>query len=416
VHKGGQDRIRLDRRRDSQQWVLDYVIQKTGREQNFENPGRRFPEAVKSYRMIPRILEREGAHLQELAKAAEDRGHDLTARKLYHRAVQEYRHGQHAIFADDHPEKLYMYEQLTHCSDRIIALSNGRAERVDLPFEGSTISGIFHHAPGDGPKPTVIFFPGMDMSKEAFPEVDANPFAARGLNVLTVDGPGQGVSNIRKLRVTKDNYERAAATFVDHLLTRDDVDPAAIVASGFSMGTYWGTSFAAKDDRLAAVATAGAVYSGKREIFEVSSPRFKQIFMYMAGLDDEDEFDELAATMYLGDEVTNIDIPSLMVTGEYDPLAYLEDVVDVHERISGPKELWVLENEFHFPPEVPQPGLGRLGIFEFICDWIVDALNGSFPPGHDRRILIEQHHGAGPSSDRTRGMFLPERTGYVELD
>ncbi len=415
MQQGGKDRMELDRRRDSQQWVLDYVIAQSGREQNFENPGRRFPEAVKNYRMIPRVLFKEAEHLERLARGADDAGHALTARRLYFRAVQTYRHAQHSIFVDDHPEKLFLHGRLTECFDRIIALSDGRVERVELPWEGSTLSGIFHRAPGPEAKPTVLFFPGMDMSKEAFPDPDDNPFALRGMNILSIDGPGQGVSNLRKLHVTEDNYEGAAGAFFEYLLGRDDVDPAKIAVSGFSMGSYWGMSFAAREPRLAAVATAGACYGGKREIFNVSSPRFKQIFMYMAGMTDEDAFDEMVSKMYLGDEVGRITAPCLMVTGEYDPLAYLEDTVAVYQSVTAPKELWVLENEFHFPLESDAPNLGRRPVFDFIADWLVDAFAARYRPGHAREVFVEQHTGPGPYATRSRGLFLPERAEYRSI-
>lgn len=415
MHEGGKDRMELDRRRDSQQWVLDYVIAKTGREQNFENPGRRFPESVKSYRMIPRVLFKEGEHLEALARGAEEAGHALTARRLYYRAVQTYRHAQHSIFVDDHPEKLFLHGRMTKCFDRIVALSDGRLERVELPWEGSSLSGIFHRAPDPGPKPTVLFFPGMDMTKEAFPDPDDNPFALRGMNILSIDGPGQGVSSIRKLHVTEDNYERAAGAFFEHLLSRDDVDSAKIAVSGFSMGSYWGMRFAAREHRLAAVATAGACYGGKREIFNMSSPRFKQIFMYMAGMTDEDAFDEMASKMYLGDEVGRITAPCLMVTGEYDPLAYLEDSVAVYEAVTAPKELWVLENEFHFPLESSSSNLGQRPVFDFIADWLVDAFASRYGPGHAREVLVEQSTGPGPYATQSRGLFLPRRAAYQSI-
>jgi pimeloyl-ACP methyl ester carboxylesterase len=373
MHESGKDKMELDRRRDGQQWALDYVIAKTGREQNFENPGRRFPETVKSYRMIPRVLFKEADHLETLARGAEDAGHAHTARRLYFKAVQTYRHAHHSIFTDDHPEKLFLYGRMTDCFERIIALSDGRLERVEVPWEDATLSGVFHRAPGSDPKPTVMFFPGMDMSKEAFPDPDDNPFAQRGIHVLSIDGPGQGVSNLRKVHVTEDNYERAAGVFFEHLLEREDVDASKVAVSGFSMGSFWGMRFAALEPRLAAVATAGACYGGKREIFNVSSPRFKQIFMYMAGL---------------------------------------TDTVEVYNAVTAPKELWVLENEFHFPLESSSPNLGQRPVFDFIADWLIDAFASRYAEGYAREVLLEQNSGAGPYAATSRGFFLPERAGY----
>ena len=44
-----------ERRRDNQQWMLDWMVKTTGRVQNFAYDYRTVPREVKSYRMIPRV-------------------------------------------------------------------------------------------------------------------------------------------------------------------------------------------------------------------------------------------------------------------------------------------------------------------------------------------------------------------------
>src|SRR5713226_3447713 len=44
--------MRLERQRDNQQWLLDYLVKVTGRVQNFFDDGRTVPVEVKSYAMI----------------------------------------------------------------------------------------------------------------------------------------------------------------------------------------------------------------------------------------------------------------------------------------------------------------------------------------------------------------------------
>jgi alpha-beta hydrolase superfamily lysophospholipase len=400
-----------ERQRDSQQWMLDWMIKTTGREQNFQYDERRFPPDAKTYRMIPRVMFKHGAKKERIARAADERGHAQTAISLYHEAVEDYRHGQHAIFEDDNPEKQYIHDRMSACYDRIIALSDGRIERIEIEWAGHRMSGILHLAAGSGPAPLVLFCPGMDMTKEAQPHPIDNVFAARGLHVLAIDGPGQGVSNLRKVRVTADNYERAGSAFLDHVVERADVDADRIAVSGFSMGSHWGTRIAARDDRVKAVATAAATYGSKRPLFQLASPRFKQIFMYMAGIHDEAEFDELAAELGLVDQAADVTCPSLQVIGEYDPLCYLEDAYEVYRRIAGPKELWVIENDFHVPLNIPN--LGGLDVYPYLADWLRDALDGRFPEGHAKEILIRQD-GVGPYGDQVPGYWLPERAPLLE--
>ena len=126
---------------------------------------------------------------------------------------------------------------------------------------------------GEANAPTVIEVPGMDQTKETFPRPTRNPFVQRGMNVLAMDGPGQGTSNMRKIRVTDDNYERAGSAVIDWLVEQPEVDAGRIGISGISMGSFWGMRIAAHDGRVAAVATASACFSAKRAIFEEDSPR-----------------------------------------------------------------------------------------------------------------------------------------------
>jgi hypothetical protein len=98
-----------------------------------------------------------------------------------------------------------------------------------------------------------------------------------------------------------------------------------------------------------------------------------------------------------------------MVTGEYDPLAHLEDVVSVYEKLGGPKELWVLENNFHSPRNIPN--LGGIDAYGYLADWLRDAVDGRKPAGLKREMLVRDKEGLGAYSAATPGIFLPERLG-----
>jgi pimeloyl-ACP methyl ester carboxylesterase len=406
---GHDNSLKLERKRDGQQWLLDYLIKVTGREQNFAYDERRFPPEAKSYRMIPRVMYKLGNHQETIARAADAAGHAETARELYFKAVETYRHAQHTIYQDDNPEKVFLHRRMSDCYERIISLSAYPIERVEIPWEGVSLAGLLHLVPGVRTAPTILFLPGMDMTKEAFPDPDDNPFLKRGMHLLSLDGPGQGVSNLRKIRVTHDNYERAASAALDYLASRPEVDANRLAVSGFSMGSYWAMRTAAADGRVRAVATAAACYGSKRAIFEEASPRFKQMFMYMAGIHDEPTFDAMAEKMHLYDHAARITCPTLQVVGEYDPLCHLEDAYAVYELLAGPKEFWVLENDFHAPWNVRN--LGGLSAFPFLADWIRDALAGRIPPDHNRQVLVPDRSGKGPYEAPIDSFWLPLRVG-----
>jgi dipeptidyl aminopeptidase/acylaminoacyl peptidase len=401
----GVEMTRSRLKRDDQQWILDWLVKTTGRVQNFANDERDLPPEVKSYRMIPKVLYKEALHIETIAKSAEAANHIDTARQLYRRASQIYHEAQHSIFEDDNPEKIFLHGKHIECYDKVAEYADYQIEKVEIQWEGVKIQGRFHILRDKRKAPAVLFLPGMDMTKETFPNPLANPFLRRDMHVLSIDGPGQGISNIRKIRVKDNNYERAAMAAIDWLTARPEVDPTRIVIAGISFGCHWGIRTAAIDKRVAALATTYAVMGPLKAIFSEASPRFKQMFMYMAGLSDEEEFDMMVERMDTAGYAGRINCPTLFTMGEYDPLCHLEAAVDFFEELTCPKELWVLENEFHRISL--REGIGGIEIYSYLADWLRDELNGKHPKGLNRTVLIRQKSGAGPYDFSIDSLNLP---------
>jgi dipeptidyl aminopeptidase/acylaminoacyl peptidase len=298
--------------------------------------------------MIPRAMAKQGKHLDELAAAAEAAGHRETALMLYTRAISVYFMAQNCIYRDDDQEKIYLHSRVINAFDGCMRTARYVIERVEIPFEdGTTIQANFHRAPGADPAPAVLFVPGMDMTKEGYPNCASNDFVNRGMHVLSIDGPGQGISNIRKLRLTLDNYERAGHAAISWLAEQPDVDADRIGIFGVSMGSHWSTQIAATDSRVKAVASGMACYTNKRLIFDVDAPRFKRIFMYMTDIHDEEKFDEFSQAYVLDPYFDKLRCPTLMIHGEFDPLSDLDEALALYARIDAPKEFWILEDDFH---------------------------------------------------------------------
>ena len=74
----------------------------------------------------------------------------------------------------------------------------------------------------------VIAIPGCDVTKEFYPDPAVVHAHQRGMHLLVMDGPGQGASNLRNVKLTHDNYQRALMAVVDYLQTRDEIDGDAI--------------------------------------------------------------------------------------------------------------------------------------------------------------------------------------------
>ena len=383
-------------KRDNQQWMLDLALNMRGRVQNFERDDPETPARAHNYRMLPKMWRKKAEHDEALAKTAEKNGFKMTALEHYDHAVESYRMAQHPIYFDDNPVKLYLTNKLQEMVDRRSALAPYPIERVEVPFDdGKTISCLLHLLPDRRKAPCVIYVPGMDQTKEYFPRVMNSLGVNRGMHVISMDGPGQGNSNIQKIRAVADNYERAGAAVIDYLEKREEVDSDKIGIYGVSMGSYWSLRLASYDNRPAALASGVATFNPNNTIFSVSSPRFKQMFMYMAGMDNEDEFDEMAEKMTVKGYADKVQCPTLLATGEFDPLCPLEDAVEVYEDLTCKKELWVIEDQFH--PLWGIPNLGKLDCHHYIMDWLQRALVEG--KTNDKRIAYVSNKGDGPFGD-----------------
>jgi len=387
---------KLRTQRDNQQWMLDLALNMRGRVQNFEREDKEVPKPARNYRMMPKVWREAAQRHEALAKRAHARGANAAATAHYDKAIDAYRLGQHPIFFDDHPVKLALCRKLDEMVDLRSQVAAYPIERVEVPFDdGKTISCLLHLLPDRRKAPIVILLPGMDMTKEAFPKAAHNIALARGMHVIAMDGPGQGNSNIQKIRAVGDNYERAGAAVISYLLTRPEVDPDKIAIYGISMGSYWSLRLASYDHRIAAAVSAVACFNPNNTIFTQSSPRFKQMFMYMAGYEDEEKFDEeVAKPMTVRGYLDKIQCPTLLATGEFDPLCPLEDAIEAYAELQSPKEMWVFENQHHVLWGINN--LGGLDGHDYFLDWLQAIFSGKGLPKDHNRLAYIRENGDGP--------------------
>ena len=389
---------KLRTQRDNQQWMLDLALNMRGRVQNFERDDLEVPagKRARNYRMLPKVWREAAARHEALAKRAQAMGFNEAATYHYDHAVESYRMAQHPIYFDDHPVKIELNRKLAEMVDRRSKVASYPIERVEVAFGGGkTISCLLHLLPDRRRAPVVIYVPGMDQTKEVFPKAYHNIALARGFHVLAMDGPGQGSSNLQKIRAVKDNYERAGAAVISYLEKRPEVDAKKIAIYGISMGSYWSLRLSSYDHRAAAVVSSVACFNPNNTIFTQSSPRFKQMFMYMAGYDDEARFDkEVASGMTVRGYLGKVKCPTLLVTGEFDPLCPLEDAVEAFDDLKVPKEMWVIENQYH--PLWGLTNLGGMDCHDYVMDWLKGVFSGKRPPTKRGRIAYVRENGDGP--------------------
>ncbi|MCC7105016.1 MAG: alpha/beta hydrolase, partial [Chloroflexi bacterium] len=363
--------------RDSQQWMLDYLVQETGKVFHFQGDERGgLPRSVRNHDMISKHLGMEAEGMEALADAEAADGHRETATDLYFRASLVWGGAQHPIFQNNEAKR-YLHACLMRCYGKLRANAPYTIEHVDIPWNGTVVSGNLHLAPVSGPAPLVFYIPGCDITKEFWPHPLFNPAHQRGMHVFSFDGPGQGESNLRGVKMTADNYEEAASAALDVLAQRPDVDADRLGLYAISFGSYWGLRFAARDRRLKVVAAPAASYCDKQFLMDLESPRWKQLMAYITQAEDEEELDRTIQAMTLEDALPNITAPTLMTAGEYDPRSPLEEVYKAYDLVKAPAELWVFADQHHMPTIGGESGVTwSAPMHGMMMDWIRDRLAG----------------------------------------
>jgi len=390
---------RLDR--DRQQWMFDYLVKTTGKVFHWDRDGRNLPASVKSHAQIAKHVGRNALRMERVAQEEEAAGHNVTAAELYYRASVQFGQAQHPVL-ETTDEKRFLHGRCIANYEKVIALSENPIERVEIPFEGGELQCNFHMLPGKPEAPTLIFIPGCDMTKEMYPDPQINHALKRGMHLLVMDGPGQGMSNIREFKLTSDNYARAVLAIAEWLSKRAEVDAEKIGVFSMSMGSHWGLEVAcAGDDRIKAVVGLWASYIDKYYILDTFSPRYKQLYGYLTGATSEEELDQIVSGMAIEGRESNIKCPVLLTAGEYDARSPVELVYQFYNNITAPKELWVYEDTYHwtnlFPGTNENADSHAMGM-----DWMVEALAGKYGPGYERDIFLRTG-GGGPHGEQGLG-------------
>ena len=202
------------------------------------------------------VADRLGAQ----ADASTAAGRTASARSANLRASSYYATAAgHAATGEDAQRILTLWNHHRDRWDAAIASFDPPVEKIAIPYEGTTLEGYFFHADpsavpdgATGPRPTVILNNGSDGPVCDMWGSGGAAAVERGWNAITFDGPGQGAALYRQKLYFRADWEQVITPVVDHLLARDDVDPARLALLGVSQAGYWVPRAAAFEHRLAA--------------------------------------------------------------------------------------------------------------------------------------------------------------------
>src|SRR3989442_6431600 len=92
--------------RDSQQWMLDYLIQETGKVFHFQGEGRgRLPRSVRSHDLISKHLGLQARRLEALANGDAAARHQEAALHVYFQVTVQDAGAQHRILPNIAPQR-----------------------------------------------------------------------------------------------------------------------------------------------------------------------------------------------------------------------------------------------------------------------------------------------------------------------
>jgi hypothetical protein len=212
------------------------------------------------------------------AAANADHGRPRSAARQFLRASMYYSlASSSADGTSDHDLFGKLWEKHRAAWDWFADLNVPRAERIEIPYAGTTLPGYFFRAGEPGPRRTLIVNNGSDGPVTAAWVQGIADALDRGWNAMTFDGPGQNAALVRQGLTFRPDWESVITPVVDFLLGRPDVDGGKLALLGVSQGGYWVPRAVAFEHRIAAaVADPGVV--------DVSTVMLGQIPHFMAKL------------------------------------------------------------------------------------------------------------------------------------
>ena len=326
---------------------------------------------------------RMGEDLEKRGKEAAAKGFRVTAGGYYQRACMYYQTGER--FRQPKDEKaLDVYQRSVHCfKEAAIHTDQPSIENVEIPYEGGkSLPALFVKDSADqkGPLPTVVFFDGLDVTKEICYFFGVRDLVRRGVACLLVDGPGNGESiRFRKLKLRYDQEVPARAA-VDYLETRKDVDSKRIGVMALSLGGYYAPRAAAFEKRFKACVAWGAQWDyhavWKRRVeaaYKTALSVPPDHIMWVLGASSIEDVLKRLEKFRLSGVVEKIECPFLLVHGEDDAQIYMEDAKACFDAVGSKDKTFKVFTADEGAAQHCQ--MDYLGIaLPYMYDWLTEKL------------------------------------------
>lgn len=279
---------------------------------------------------------------ETLGRDALAEGYRLTAGEHLVRA-SIYFHFAKFVFVQDPQQMRAAHIASVACYRDALPYLRPPGERVTIAYAGTTLAGVLRKPDASARCPVLIMAPGLDSTKEELHAYE-EPFLARGIAVLAIDGPGQGEAEY-EIPICGD-YERAARAVVDWIETQPGLDASRIGIWGVSLGGYYAPRAAAYEPRIkACIALSGPFDWG--EIWDALPDLTRNTFQARSHSTSPAAARAQAATLTLEAAAANISCPLFIVAGRLDRLVPAAHAERLAQRARGPVELLMVEDGGH---------------------------------------------------------------------
>src|SRR3981081_948978 len=204
---------------------------------------------------------KEARTIEDRGRERITRGHTTSGAQYLQRASAYYHVGERFLQPKSR-EGLDAYMRGVIClREAAKHFTRPRLEHVEIPYAGTSLPAIYVHAePANrsGKVPAMVFFDGLDVTKEIQYFKGIADLVARGIACLIVDGPGNGESIRFRHLYLHHETERYATPAWEYLAARPEIDAKRIGVMAISLGGYYAPRAAAFEPRYACCIAWGA--------------------------------------------------------------------------------------------------------------------------------------------------------------
>lgn len=326
----------------------------------------------------------EAHKLEEAGRARIGEGHGRSGAAYLLRAANYYHVGERFLQPKTAASDADYARGVQCFRDAAAALARPRIEAVEIPYEGTSLPGLLVHAEGaSGPVPAMIFFDGLDVTKEIQFFKGVPDLVARGIACLTVDGPGNGEAiRFRNLPLHHET-ERYASAALDFLAARPEIDARRIGVMALSLGGYYAPRAAAFEPRFACCVAWGAqwdyhaVWKRRFELLAASNTPSLSVpwrhILWVLGSDSREDALRRLEPFRLDGVVERIGCPFLMLHGEGDeqiPMAQARACFDAVGSKQKTFRVFTREEGGYHHCQIDNVSVGVAAMW----DWIEDVL------------------------------------------